>query len=299
MNRRQFIRTTAFGAAALGAAPLLAAEKPKAKQLFKISLAEWSFHNAIFAKKMDHLDFPLVSKRDYGIDMIELVNQFFPDKAKDKKYLIEFKKRCKDNGVKVNLIMIDDEGDIGDVDAKKRTQGVENHYKWVEAAKFLGCKMIRVNAETGGVGSFEEQQKRAADGLGRLCEFAAKIQMNVIVENHGGLASNGQWLAGLMKAVNLPNCGTLPDFGNWTEYDRYKGVTEMMPFAKAVSAKSNDFDAAGNESHTDYRKMLKIVLDGGYHSYLGIEYEGEKTPEPEGVRLTKVLLDKIHAELIA
>jgi L-ribulose-5-phosphate 3-epimerase len=305
MNRRNFLKHSVALASgfALGAATgstLVAAEK---KSLFKISLAEWSLHNALFGKKLDHLDFPKTAKQDYGIDAIELVNQFFKDKAKDKKYLAEFKKRAGDLGVRIMLIMIDDEGDLGDPDPAKRTQAVENHYQWVEAGKFFGCHSIRVNAETGGVGSYEEQQARAADGLRRLSAFGGQHGLNVIVENHGHLSSNGAWLAGVMKLVNRPNCGTLPDFGNFDlgdgkEYDRYKGVTEMMPFAKAVSAKTHDFDDKGNCIETDYRRMLKIVLDAGYHGHLGIEYEGEKLSEPDGIRATKRLLEKVRDELV-
>ena len=305
MNRRNFLKHSVALASgfALGAATgstLVAAEK---KPLFKISLAEWSLHNALFGKKLDHLDFPKTAKQDYGIDAIELVNQFFKDKAKDKKYLAEFKKRAGDLGVRIMLIMIDDEGDLGDPDPAKRTQAVENHYQWVEAGKFFGCHSIRVNAETGGVGSYEEQQARAADGLRRLSAFGGQHGLNVIVENHGHLSSNGAWLAGVMKLVNRPNCGTLPDFGNFDlgdgkEYDRYQGVTEMMPFAKAVSAKTHDFDDKGNCIETDYRRMLKIVLDAGYHGHLGIEYEGEKLSEPDGIRATKRLLEKVRDELV-
>jgi L-ribulose-5-phosphate 3-epimerase len=295
MNRREFLAASLTACA--GLVSPIAAEKKK-EIPFKISLAEWSFHQALFAKKMDHLDFPKVTKRDYGIEAVELVNQFFMDKATDRSYLGEFKKRADGEGVKILLIMCDDEGDLGDVDEKKRQKAVENHHKWVDAGKFFGCHSIRVNAETGGVGSFEEQQKRAADGLRKLAEYGAKQGLNVIVENHGGLSSNGKWLSGVMKMINLPNCGTLPDFGNFTDYDRYIAVREMMPFAKAVSAKTNDFDPQGNEIHTDYRRMLKIVLDAGYHGHLGIEYEGEKMSEPEGVRASKKLLDKIRAELM-
>jgi sugar phosphate isomerase/epimerase len=270
------------------------------KELFKISLAEWSLHKTLFAKKLDNLDFPRAAKRDYGIDAVEYVNQFWMDKAKDQKYLAELKKRTDDEGVRNVLIMCDDEGALGDPDEQKRMKAVENHYKWVEAAKYLTCHSIRVNAQSNG--SYDEQIDRAADGLHRLCEFGAKHSLNVIVENHGGLSSNGEWLAKVIRKVNLPNCGTLPDFGNFSlgggkEYDRYKGVQEMMPFAKGISAKSHDFDGEGNETHTDYRKMLKIVLDAGYHGHLGIEYEGDKLSEPEGIRATKRLLEKVRAEL--
>src|SRR3990172_8057960 len=195
------------------------------------------------------------------------------DKAKDTAYLTDLKKRCDDNGVTSVLIMCDAEGDLGDPNDSKRTTAVENHYKWCEAAKFLGCHSIRVNARS--QGSYEEQLERAVDGLRRLSEFGAQHGMNVIVENRGGLSSNGKWLAAVMQEVGLPNCGTLPDFGNFRispdeEYDCYQGVKELMPYAKGVSAKSHAFDAAGNETQIDYPRIMKIVLDAGYHGYVGI-----------------------------
>ena len=296
-DRRTFLKQTAVAAAGLGLTSSVSssfAAQPK-QPLFKISLAEWSYNRAIFGKKMDHLDFPKVARQDHGIEAIELVNQFFMDKAKDRKCLAEFKKRAGDQGVKVLLIMCDDEGQLGDADESKRLKAVENHHKWIEAATFFGCHSIRVNAYSSGTP--DEQRERVADGLHRLAGFGGQHGLNVIVENHGGISSYGDWLASVMKKVNLPNCGTLPDFGNFQDYDRYKAVGEMMPFAKAVSAKSHDFDAEGNETHTDYRKMLKIVLDAGYHGYLGIEYEGEKLGEPEGIRATKRLLEKVRSEL--
>ena len=272
----------------------------KAKPLFQISLAQWSLHKALFAKQLDNLDFAKVSKNEYGITAVEYVNQFFKDKAKDQTYLSEMKKRAKDLGVENRLIMIDGEGALGDADPAKRLQAVENHYKWVEAAKFLGCFCIRVNAQSSG--SYDEQLERAADGLRRLTEFGAKHKISVIVENHGGLSSNGEWLSAVIKKVKHPRCGTLPDFGNFNlgngqQYDRYKGVKELMPLAKAVSAKSHDFDEQGNEIHTDYKRMMQIVLDAGYHSYVGIEYEGNKLSEAEGIRATKKLLERVRSEL--
>lgn len=306
-NRRTFLKHSTTLAAGLGLASIPvtrigAADRPP---LFHISLAEWSLHRALFGRagtKLDHLDFPKTAKQDYGIDAIELVNQFFMNKAGDQKYLADFKRRADDLGVKILLIMCDGEGALGDPDEAKRKQAVTNHHKWADAAKFFGGHSIRVNAESRGAGSFEEQQKRAADGLRALSEYCAKLGLNCIVENHGHLSSNGQWLAGVMKQVGLPNCGTLPDFGNFDlgdgkQYDRYKGVTELMPFAKAVSAKSHDFDAGGNETHTDYRRMMKIVLDAGYRGYVGIEYEGSQTGEPDGIRLTRKLLEKVRDEL--
>jgi len=295
-SRRRFLyqAVIATGGIFAGCAGL---EPTKQKPLFRISLAQWSLHRELFAKKIDHMDFPKVSKEDFGIDAIELVNQFFKDKARDKAYLTEFRKRCDDLGVYINLIMIDGEGALGDPDSSERAKAVENHFKWVDAGKFFGCRHIRVNAETKQTGSFEEQQKRAADGLALLCEYGAKQKVNILVENHGHLSSNGQWLAGVMKMVNMPNCGTLPDFGNFYEYDRYQGVSEMMPYAKAVSAKTHDFNPDGTDSLVDYKRMLKIVLDAGYHDYLGIEFEGEKTPEREGIRKSKTLLENLRFEL--
>ncbi len=271
---------------------------------FQISLAQWSLHKTLFGGKLDNKDFAKTAKNDYGIDAIEYVNQFWKDKAKDVAYVAELKKRADDLGVKTLLIMCDGEGNLGDSDDAKRTKAVENHYKWVEAAKELGCHSIRVNAASDGKLSFEKQQELAADGLRRLSEFAAPHGLNVIVENHGGLSSNGTWLAGVMKLVDKKNCGTLPDFGNFRvsnteEYDRYKGVDELMPFAKAVSAKSHDFDAEGNETHTDYAKMMGIVLKHGYHGYCGIEYEGSKLSESEGILATKKLLERVREKLAA
>jgi len=303
IDRRQFIKrsiqsiVTAGVLAATGESLLITAKEP----LFKISLAQWSLHNALFKKELDHLDFIKVAKTDYGISAVEYVNQFFKDKAKDQTYLREMNKRARDYGVENRLIMIDDEGALGDPDSAKRQQAVENHYKWVEAAKFLNCRMIRVNAYS--EGNYDEQMKLVTDGLRRLTEFGAQHKISVIVENHGGLSSNGKWLTAVMKMVNHPMCGTLPDFGNFQlskdeEYDRYQGVAEMMPYAKAVSAKSHDFDERGEEIHTDYHKIMKIVLDANYHSFVGIEYEGEKMSEPDGIKKTKKLLERVHQELL-
>jgi L-ribulose-5-phosphate 3-epimerase len=302
INRRAFLEQSAM--VATGAVLMsVAGERVYAGEnepLFRISLAEWSLHRTLFGGKLDNLDFAKTAKNDFGIEAVEYVNQFFKDKAKDQKYVAEMKRRAGDLGVRSLLIMIDDEGALGDADEARRRQAVENHYKWVEAANTLGCHSIRVNAQS--QGSYEEQLDRAADGLRRLTEFGAAHQMNVIVENHGGLSSNGAWLAAVIKKVNHPRCGTLPDFGNFNlgdgrQYDRYKGVQEMMPYAKAVSAKSGDFDEQGNERNIDYLRMLKIVLDAGYRGHLGIEYSGNGLSEPDGILATKKLLERVRTEL--
>ncbi len=293
-SRRDFLKSATAAAVATTTIPALADEKKKKKRLFKLSLAQWSLHRAIRGGKIKNEDFARVTKEEFNISCIEYVNQFFKDKAENMDYLKDLKKRADDHGVKTNLIMCDGEGRLGDPDNAKRTQAVENHYKWVLAAKFLGGHSIRVNAAS--AGEYNEQLELAADGLSRISEFAAKHQMNVIVENHGGLSSNGGWLAAVMKKVNMKNCGTLPDFGNFHDYDRYKGVEETMPFAKAVSAKSHNFDENGNETKTDYTKMMKIVLSHGYNGFVGIEYEGREKPEMEGIKLTKQLLLKVRNE---
>lgn len=293
VDRREFLGTLAAVAAG-------ARVWPWRSEVFQISLAEWSLHKTLFAGKLTNLEFPVVARTTYGIDAVEYVNQFFKDKAEDAAYLRDLKSRADANGVKSLLIMCDGEGELGDPDPAARTRAVENHYRWVTAATSLGCHSIRVNAQSRG--SPDEQRRLAADGLRRLTEFAARHELNVIVENHGGLSSNGAWLAGVMKAVDHPRCGTLPDFGNFQVaendwYDRYKGVAELMPFAKAVSAKSHDFDAAGNETRTDYRRIMRIVLDAGYRGSVGIEYEGDRLSEEDGIRATKGLLERVRTEL--
>ncbi len=301
-TRRNFLKvgvTSGVVAAAAIRSGLLWAQQD-ANPLFKISLAEWSFHRLLQAGKMDHLDFAKAAKEKFGIDAIEMVNSFFKDKAEDTKYLDELKKRADDLGVKTLLIMVDGEGDLGDPNDKKRSDAVKNHHRWVTAAKHLGCHSIRVNAAS--TGEYDRQLELAADGLSRLSDFGAEHGLNVIVENHGGLSSNGKWLSSVIKKVDKPNCGTLPDFGNFNlgdgkTYDRYLGIEEMMPFAKAVSAKSHEFDDQGNETATDYLRMMRIVLAAGYAGYVGIEYEGEKLDEFAGIAATKKLLERVRDEL--
>ena len=301
-TRRTFLKQAAGTAAGMALLPTAFAETPMKKMFFDISLAEWSLHKALFAKKITNLDFPGIARKDFDISIVEYVNQFFKDKAQDKTYLDELLKRCKDNGISNHLIMIDGEGNLGASDAAERMKAVENHHRWVECAKYLGCKTIRVNAA--GSGTAEEVAKAAVEGLGKLGEYAKTMNINVIVENHGGYSSNGQWLSGVMKQVNMKNVGTLPDFGNFClkrgeghtcaeEYDRYKGTQELMPYAKGVSAKFFDFDASGNCVETDYPRILKIVKDSGFKGIIGIEYEGDHTEEYEGIRKSKAVLERV------
>jgi sugar phosphate isomerase/epimerase len=297
LTRRTFVAAATFAATA----PAWARSRDP---LYRISLAEWSLNKQIKAGELDHLDFAKTA-RELDIDAIEYVNSLFGEKPSGA-YVEEMKRRADDHGVKSMLIMCDAEGEIGDPDDAERRRAVRNHHKWADAAHALECHSIRVNAAS--KGSYEEQQKLAADGLRQLVEYAAPLGLNVIVENHGGLSSNGEWLAGTIKLVNHPKCGTLPDFGNfcfdWEKkddpsqwYDRYKGVAELMPYAKAVSAKSENFDEQGNERSTDYSRMMRIVVEAGYRGYVGIEYEGKGLSEREGILATKRLLERVRAEL--
>ena len=302
MKRREFIARSVvvtLGAAGWQGCARLAT--PGGGRLFEISLAEWSLHRTLRAGRLDHLDFAPAARRDYGLDAVEYVNGFFKDKARDTAYLRDMKARADDAGVRSLLIMCDGEGDLGDVDDTKRRQAVENHYRWVEAARFLGCHSIRVNAVSPAA-AVEEQIELTADGLHRLAEFGAQHAINIIVENHGGASSNADWLIPVLRRADHPRLGTLPDFGNFQtasgeSYDRYRGVDRMMPYAKGVSAKSHDFDANGNEVHTDYRRMMQIVLRHGYHGYVGIEYEGDGLSEAEGIQATRDLLLRVRSEL--
>ncbi len=293
---------------------------------FQISLAQWSLHRTYFGGAiqdwqefnrllaespdellkgdMDPMDFPALAA-GYGIHSIELVNVFYFSKASDQAYWTEFKQKCEDAGVTVGLIMCDALGNIGDADPEARAAAVKNHYAWVDVAKFLGAHSIRVNAS--GQGTPEEIAANAVDGLSKLGEYGASKGINIIVENHGGISSDGLWLSGVMEKVGMDNVGTLPDFGNFciemgpdgcaNEYDKYKGIAELMPYAKGVSAKSHVFDADGNEVNSDFLRIMKIVKESGFKGYVGIEYEGPELSEDEGIKATKALLDKVFAEL--
>ena len=295
-TRRDFLRTTVAAGASLAAYDPFTAVQAQEPGRFGISLAQWSLHRTLRAGTLTNLDFPRVAKEEFGISAVEYVNQFFKDQARDQAYLKDLKSRTETLGVKNVLIMVDGEGMLGHPDATERAKTVENHKQWVEAAKFLGCHAIRVNAQS--KGTREEQERLAADGLRTLGEFAAPHGISVIVENHGGLSSDGSWLASVIRRADHASVGTLPDFGNFRisrdeEYDRYKGVAELMPFAKGVSAKSNEFDAAGNETGTDYQKMLDIVIKSPYRGFIGIEYEGRTLGEYEGIKATKALLERV------
>ena len=267
---------------------------------FRISLAQWSLHKTLQSGALHSLDFPGEARR-LGFRGVEYVNQFFMHQAKDFGYLGALRRRCEDAGVESILIMCDGEGFLGAPEDVARTKAIDNHRKWIDAAAFLGCHAIRVNARSSG--PKEEQQHLAADGLRRLSAIGAEQGISVIVENHGGWSSDGAWLAAVMQEVDHPGCGTLPDFGNFQIeddhwYDRYQGVAEMMPYAKAVSAKSHDFQDDGQETHTDYRRMLQIVLAADYRGWIGVEYEGASLSEEQGILATRKLLESVREDWV-
>lgn len=309
-SRRKFLKGTAFSAGAILLHPMLKAMAVRNSGL-EISLAEWSYHRSIAAGKMDHLDFAMNAKNKFGIGAVEYVNGLFGSKKKDfreagksNKYLGEMLKRSNDAGVVNHLVMVDEEGDLAGLNEKSRLKAIDDHRKWLDAAKFLQCRTVRVNLH--GEGNSDDKKKASIDSLGRLGDLAAAMNLNVVVENHGSDSSKGFWISSIMKEVNKPNVGTLPDFGNFCithpwgttqdgcndEYDRYKGVEEMLPFAKGVSAKTYDFDANGEQPLIDYKRMLDIVKASGFKGYIGVEFEGNTQPEEEGIRKTKALVER-------
>ena len=308
MQRRAFIRDLAWGGAVLAVAPRLSYTANRADPP-KISLAQWSLNRAFFGGDLDPKNFAAIAMDTYGIDAVEYVSGFYVDLVLDESFWNDLKARATDAGVQSLLIMVDDEGDLGGADDAMRRQAVENHYKWVNAAKILECHSIRVN----GFGDPDRETFKQAlvDGMVRLAEYAAGEDINVIIENHGLFSSDAGLITSIIREVEMPNLGTLPDFGNWClsakwgstqfecdeAYDRYQGVAEFLPYARGVSAKAYDFNEQGEDRIIDYRRMLKIVKDSGYEGYIGIEYEGVEQPEHEGILTTRALIEKVWASL--
>lgn len=277
----------------------------------KLSLAQWSIHRGLEGGTYKAEDFPAIAQQEFGIAAVEYVNRFYKDHATDVDFWRRMRTSADALGVTSLIIMVDEEGDLGNPDATARGQAVERHYKWVDAARILGCHSIRINAF--GEGSKTEVQAAVVDALQQLCAYAHPSGINVLIENHGLYSSDGVWITEIMQRVQRPNCGTLPDFGNWclatkwgsTEtgkecasvYDRYVGVAELLPFARGVSAKSYAFDAQGQETLIDYAHMLRLIRGSPYSGHIGIEYEGSPLGEPDGIRATKALLENTWWEL--
>ena len=296
VNRRDFITRTAIaGGAALAAmganTPLsgAAAQASSRENKFKISMAAWSLHRT-FRTTWFNLDLPRICREDFGIDGLEFVSNFFD--LPNYQYLKELKKRAENNGVKLLLIMVDSEGDMSHPERKERLQAATNHHKWVDIAHFLGCHSIRCNFGYDRQGTPDERVDRAAESFSSLLEYSEGSGLNIIIENHGGVSSMPDKLLSLMKKVDHPRFGTLPDFGNFTEVDKYEGVKALMPYAKAVSAKCYDFEPDGSHKPFDLDRMMEIVLAAGYDGYVGIEFEGLRQDEWEGVLACKKILER-------
>jgi sugar phosphate isomerase/epimerase len=302
MKRRSFIKNSAIGASALAISPLFA-QASLHKEL-KISLAQWSLHRSYWNGDLDPIDFASIAMEKYHIDAVEYVNGLYPEKGSDISFWKQMKTRSDDAGVKNLVMMVDDEGELGSASEKERLEAVENHYKWLHAANLLGCHSMRVNA----FGDKDREIFKMAimDAMTRLADYAAQLDMNVIIENHGLFSSDAGLIAEIIREVNRPNFGSFPDFGNWClsakwgttqgdcekVYDPYKGVAELLPYARAVSAKSYNFNEKGEDRKIDYFKMMKIVKESDYNGYIGIEYEGMEKSEHEGILLTKELMKK-------
>jgi len=342
VKRRRFLAVSAAGLSGSAFLSSCSKEGPAESEddetpgsRYGISLAQWSMHRMLRGGELDNLDWPAFTKETFDIDAVEWVNQFFFEEherlgyqPKGQDYLEEMKRRCDDAGVSSLILMCDRVGNLGDPDSTKRAAAVEGHYAWLDAASLLECHSLRVNAASDPELSPEEQADLCIDGLRRLSERALVQGLNVIVENHGGYSSNGAWLAKVLANVGMPNCGALPDFGNFyvvrnrgdaeqferlsalyagdptlvedefgLTYDRYQGMRDLMPFAKGVSAKAHDFDAEGNEIHSDFFQMMRIIDESGYSGHIGIEYEGQEIGEIEGIRKTQALLERAIASV--
>lgn len=259
---------------------------------FEISLAAWSVHRMFYAGKLKQIEMPELCRKEFGIGGLELVNSFFP--SPQYTYCRDLAKRAADQDVKILLIMVDGEGDMAHPEKAVRKQAVRNHRKWLDIAQVLGCHSIRCNSGEAKPGD-SDAIARCADSFADLCALARPDKLNVLIENHWGLSSDPESLLAVIKKVNDPLLGTLPDFGNFPpEVDRYDAVRQMMPYAKAVSAKCYDFGPDGEDSKTDYGKMMKVVLDAGYHGFVGIEYEGKNDDEIAGVKACQKLLARFQ-----
>lgn len=309
-TRRTFLQQTLASAATLSlmpmSNPLLA--RPAAEP--RISLAQWSLNRAIKNKTIQATDFAAIARRTYQIDAVEYVNGFYQAKKSKSSFWAEMLDRSQSEGVANLLIMVDEEGDLGNPKAAKRKKAVENHYGWVDAAKALQCHSIRVNAF--GTGEREVVKAALVDGMGQLCAYGAEAGIHIVIENHGLYSSEADLMVEVIREVDSPYMGTLPDFGNWCTSEKWgatrddscenvynivEGIQAFLPYAKGVSAKSYDFDAQGDQPRLDYRKLLQVVKDFGYEGYIGIEYEGENLSEPDGIRATKALIEKVWATL--
>ena len=304
MKRRNFLSVTLTAGIASSVFPSTNFLKLNSIENLKISLAQWSLNKSIKNGKLPILDFAKKA-RSFDIEGIEFVSGLdtrdtdILERMSMNSLAKELIKRSDDYGIDNVLFMIDNQGDLASSNKNERFQAIDNHKRWIDLSAEIGCKTMRVNLN--GEKDLNKWTKNSVKSLTALNKYNENI--NVVVENHGGLSSSGKYLSNVMSKVKLENCGTLPDFGNfcmngspWGNctqmYDRYLGTEELMPYAHAVSAKSYDFDDEGNETSIDYKRMMEIVKRSGYQGYVGIEYEGNRLGEDDGIIATKKLLEK-------
>jgi L-ribulose-5-phosphate 3-epimerase len=294
-DRRDFLTYSA----SLVAGTLLPRALPAAvnQRETPLSLSERSLSRGLTGGELDHLDFPRVAREEFGFAAVDYASRFFKDQAEDEAYLTQMNKRAGDQGVRQILLLVDGEGNLAAADAKARTDAVRNHRKWIGTAQTLGCRAVCLPVT--GEGTAKDQSSRAIESLGQLAEFAAELKVNVLVANDAGAASNPAWLIEVLKQVDSSRCAAFPKFNGFRVGDPYEGMARLMKLAKGVCATARDFNGQGNETKTDFSKMLKIVLEAGYRGYISLEYQGTKLEEFEGIRATKTLLEKYQTEAVS
>jgi L-ribulose-5-phosphate 3-epimerase len=304
-SRRNFLWAAWSAGAALGGLSGVrqarADDARRAALPFKVSLSQRSLRKEFAAGRLDPLDFPRVAS-GFGVDAVEYVSTFYEATLKSKRDLAELKRRAAGEGIWSKLIIVDGASALGAPDQKSRRRAVDEHEKWVEAAAFLGCHAVSVRAASRG--REDDQVKWVSEGVRSLCKVSEPLGIDILLENQDGFSASGTWLGEVLSAVGHPRCGSRPDFGNFKledgrEYDRYQGVRELMPFARAVSAKAYEFDDRGEETSTNFAQMLKIVLDAGYHGHVAIEYDGSRLSEQAGIQRTQQLLERVRTRLAA
>lgn len=280
--------------------------KPSTQNAFKdkLVLAQWSFNKELFAGQMNTFDF-IREAKEMGFSGVEFVNQFFMDKIEDEAYLDSLRATSEKIGIKNTLLMIDRAGNLGASDEKEREAAVLEHKKWMLAAAHLGCPNIRVNAH--GDGSSEEVFEACKSSIAKLLTWGKQRKVGVIIENHGGYSSDGDWLYRLIQELEPYGVASLADFDNWCierengelwgapcvkEYDRYKGMQQLLPSAKSVSVKAFEFDANGLPVKSDFSRMFRLIRDSGYDGYLAVEFEGHGIDAKEGILKTKALAER-------
>ena len=326
-SRRKFLKNTFSVFSTTLLAPNLFAKKID-KSKMDIGLQMYSFAPLIMQGKFDLLGFPDLVKNTYGINGAEYWSIPFMGRENDKDFLNDLKRRSDDIGVD-NLIILVDDIDIKTMQSgpslassnkNDRDTAIDYHKKWVDVAKNIGCHSIRINLRS----EEENDQKileNSSESISKLIEFSKQDNISIVIENHGGITGDADWLVSLMKNVDSKHLGTLPDFGTYNfcikrgnlnfqslsencedQYDKYLGVKKLMPYAKGVSAKSHEFDKDGEELSTNYSRMIKIISESNYKGYITIEYEGAMkgmfggegtylNPH-EGILATKKLINK-------